>query len=518
VEDAGIVYAVPDDTTWLPTQLWKISRFIGANEPWAYQIWNVLALWGLALCVNRLMREWLEQSFRVSPWLRSSVSLMAGLFCALHPVAGMTACAVSHLDWQLATLFGMLSLICANSLFRIPSYGRLALVIGCVSLAALSAPAGLLLCAGSIWVAWQISHNAHRYQMVAWFTARNKFRTLSIFAVVMIVIALGGALNRTWHVQAGKTGLSWTTHWLTQGQVFWLELRGLITPVDLLPSHTIAWSESWHDWVSVSGLALVVAVSTVAFLVLMRRKRDARRPLYAITMLALWPSVLILGWRTPDAFSEVRWYAALPWGAMLAAWVVGWIITRWNAMKYPLGIAIPVFLAFTTIGHLSRFQDAEQVIALILKREPQNMRMRCFAAELQAKDGNNRGVMQFSLPTEAAYREIVEYNNTNPQGRHYDLVNSLRWWVKIERMVQLAVQKNFGVEMAQAYAANATEKFSNEVRHIASVQPEMKPLLAQFPVPTADAAAVEKLNLPTPIPGVGATAQGEVNEAVSKPE
>ncbi len=505
VEDGGIVYSsaseIPGDN-WLPRQLWQISHFLAAGEPAAYRIWNVLAIWGLSLTVFKIMRLWLEQSHRVSPWLRPQVALLAGLLCTLHPVSGMTACAISHLDWQLATLFGTLSLLAAHAMIQRQSYGSLVLGALWLLLGGLSAPAGLLLGLGAMVVTWQLASPAQRSLTASWFSAKQGWRPLVLFCCAVSILSLAWFLHSVWQRHTSSTSLSWSTHVLTQGQIFWLQLRGLITPTDLLPSHTIAWSERWTDWVSVSGLVLLAALVILTTLSLLRRKSDARRPLYAIVLLALWPSVLILGWRTADAFSEVRWYAALPWGAMFVAWVVGWIITRWNALKYPLGLAIPLFLAFTSLGQLSRFRDADQVIALVLAKEPQNLRMRCFAAELRAQQNNHTAVIQMNLPTEAAYRDVVAYNETNPQGRRYDLVNALRWWVEIEHQVQMAIQKNYGIEYAQAYATSSTEKFAVEVRNVAAQQPEALPLLAQFPV----AAPTEAPAKPKPaqgIPGIG---------------
>jgi hypothetical protein len=505
VEDGGIVYSsiseIPGDN-WLPRQLWKVSHFLAAGEASVYRIWNVLAIWGLSLTVFAIMRLWLEQSHRVSPWLRSQVALLAGLLCTLHPICGMTACAISHLDWQLATFFGTLSLLAAHSMIQRPRYAALVQLVLWLLLGALSAPAGLLLGVGALFVTWQLASPAKRSLTAAWFSAKQGWRPLVVFCSAVLIMGLGWFLHLVWQKQAATTGLSWSTHLLTQGQIFWSQLRGLLTPTDLLPSHTIAWSEQWTDWVSVTGLLLLGSLTILTALSLCQRRSDARRPLYAIVLLALWPSILILGWRTADAFSEARWYAALPWGAMFAAWVVGWIITRWNALKYPLGLAIPLFLAFTNIGQLSRFQDADQVIAMILEKEPQNLRMRCFAAELQAQQHNNTAVMRMNLPTEAAYRDIVAYNETNTQGRRYDLVSALRWWVDVEHLVQVAIQKNFGIEYAQAYASTSKDKFAVEVRNIAAQQPEALPLLALFP----SSNAPEQPTKPKPvqgIPGIG---------------
>jgi hypothetical protein len=361
-----------------------------------------------------------------------------------------------------------------------------------------------------MWVSWQLTSQSQRQVCVAWFSVKQGWRPTIIFVAVIQIMGLAWFLNLVWQRHATSTGLSWSSHVLTQGQIFWMQLRGLITPVDLLPSHTVAWSEHWTDWVSVGGLAMLLTLLVLNFLALNRRRNDSRRPLYAIVLLALWPSVLIVGWRTTDAFSEVRWYAALPWGAMFAAWVVGWIITRWGALKYPLGFAIPIFLGLTSINHLSKFQDADQVIAMVLAREPQNLRMRCFAAELLAEHGDLTAIIKSSIPTEGAYRDLVAYNATNPRGRRYDLVNALRWWVEIEHLVQVAIQKNYGLEYAQAYATNSTNKFSIEVRNIAAEQPEVRPLLAHFPMPPAPEEPA-KSRSGVGIPGVNAaTAQGEI--------
>ena len=513
VEDGGIVYSTASEIpreNWLPRQLWLMSYWFAFGEPWAYQFWNALTLLGTTLCVYRIMRIWLEQSYRVSPWLRSQVALLAGGLFALHPVAGMTACAVSHLDWQLATLFSLLSLLSARSLFQNPGYARLTLSLFLLGCATLSAPSGLLLSAASIWVSWQLTSRAERHRAIAWASVKQSGRPVALFLAGISVMGLAWFLHLIWSHHSQSTGLGWSTHILTQGQLFWTQFRGLMTPVDLLPSHTVAWSEHWTDWVAVAGLLMLTALVSVTVAALIRRPKDARRPLYAIVLLALWPSLLILGWRTPDAFSEVRWYAALPWAAMFAAWVVGWIVTRWNALKYPLGFSIPVFLAFTSLSHLSKFQDADQVIAMILSKEPQNMRMRCFAAELQAQRGQLTSVIKLSNPTEAAYRDIVSFNTANPQGRRYDLVSALRWWVEIENLVQQAIHKNYGAEYAQAYASNSTTKFSQEVRNIAEEQPEARPLLAQFPMPPAPVEAA-KPRLATGIPGIN-TAVGKAGE------
>ncbi len=513
LDDVAIVNATVDNLPkdhWLPRQLWALSAYVAEGEAWAYQIWNVLALWATSLGVYKLMRAWLEESFRVSVWLRSPVSVLAGVLCALHPVASMTACSVGHLDWQLATLCGLLSVLAARAWWQRPGLLPLGGLAGSFLLAVLSAPAALLLGVGGVGICWALASQIERTRARTWLAAGPGGRIAAGGVGCVLVLGLAIHLNILWQRYTGTTsGLTWSTHWLTQGHIFWEEIRSLLIPLNLLPSHTVIWSHHWTDWQSVSGLLLLAALLVLSLCALLRPGHDARRPLYGLILLALWPSVLVLGWRTLDAFAEVRWYAALPWAAMLAAWVVGWITTHWSALKYPLGFAVPACLAFTSIHNLAHFQSSDLIAAQVLQHDPMNLRARCWAAELQAERDNQYGVIQASRPAQEAYVQMLEFNKHDPQGRTYDLVNALRWWVAIEHQVQSAMQKNYGYEYGKAYAANSTLRVVEEVRKVVALNPDAQPYLQRLAL-----AMVEPPpglpHLPSGIPGITSTLSPEV--------
>ena len=284
-----------------------------------------------------------------------------------------------------------------------------------------------------------------------------------------------------------------------------LQFQALLQPTHLLPEHQFPWSEIWRDWPAVVGLSVVVVGSLVSIL---RLCRKSPCPLSALVFLALWPTLLLLGWRTTNLLSEIRWYAVLPWAAVLAAWGLGWLLSRWPAMSLPIGCGLLAGLMFLTIGQTSRFADSTTMAAHILKAEPCNVEVRIFVQEKQASHGNLAAVLANSRPFAEAYQTMDIANENDPYGRRYDLLDALRYWVQSERNAQMAMENNYGSAYAQAFAQASTARFITEVQKLALTEPKALPLLSAL-MPSPAPPEPPKPRAVPGIPGIpGTTAQG----------
>jgi hypothetical protein len=512
ITDQNIVTATLDQIphqNWLPRQLWSLSHVMKPEIIWAYQIWNVLALWLLGLVVYQVAEHFAQRTSRVNPAMANRTGLVAGLLVMCHPLAGTSACSISNLDWQLATLFSTVAAYFALVFASRPQVSVLVFGLISILLAALSSPSGLPLSVGSIFIIFHLAPEGERRRCMEWLLVQQRAAKAVILLGALQIMSLAWLLKSTWDTHSGQIGLSWSAHWLTQGRVFWMQIKSCFVPKGLMPDHTLAWSETWSDWPASLGLALLLLATVTLFVIVGRKHAGSHGPRWAaFLLLALLPTFLMLGWRTARAWSEVRWYAALPWGAIFVAWMLGWLISRWRAMSVPIGLGVPCFLAFTSIGETAKYQGTDELASIVMASEPHNLKVSNFIQEREAERGNLTAVMKASLPFEEAYRTMSIYNATNPHKRRYDLLNALRWWVEAERRVQMAVQKNYGMEYANAYAESSTSRFKDEVKQLAVTQPEALPLFDLLNTPK-NTTPSQKPRTTDSIPGINsATASG----------
>lgn len=512
IADQDIVNATLDtipQQNWLPKQLWSLSHVLKPGVVWAYQIWNALSLWLLGMVVYQVAEHFAQRTTRVNPTMANRTGLIAGLLVMSHPLAGTTSCSISNLDWQLATLFSTTTAYFTLVFSSRPQLS--AMIFGLISLllASFSSPAGLPLGIGGALIILHLAAEGERRRCLDWLLAQRGMAKSAIIIGSFVVMGLSWLLKSTWDKHSGGIGLSWTTHWLTQGRVFWMQIKSCFVPKNLMPDHTLAWSESWSDWPATLGLALLILLTVGLFFFTGRKHPGGHGPRWAaFLLLALLPTCLMLGWRSARAWSEVRWYAALPWGSIFVAWMLGWLISRWRAMSVPIGLGVPCFLAFTSLGETAKYQGTDELASIIMASEPHNLKVSNFIQEREAERGNLTAVMKASLPFEEAYRTMAIYNATNPHHRRYDLLNALRWWVEAERRVQMAVQKNYGTEYANAYADSSTSRFKEEVKLLALTQPEALPLLDLLTIPKSNNVP-SKQRPSDAIPGINsATASG----------
>lgn len=490
---------------WLPSQCWSIAKSVGGDAAWVYRIWNVLALWLLGLTAFGVAREFLGLAGKLSTVIKNRLALSAGLLVVAHPLAGMSACVIANLDWQLTVLFSLFAAKLAWSFMRRPAPAGMLGMLLCVVLADLCAPTGMLLALGGIWVVWRLAAQTQRAEVKAWATARTGWGTGLTIGGLLVVVWLGADLQNAWTQRSLSQGGTWVAHWLTQGRVFLVQFQSLLQPTHLLPEHQFPWSEKWSDWPAVVGLGVIVLASLVCILRLFRKTPC---PLSALVFLALWPTLLLLGWRTTNLLSEIRWCAVLPWAAVLAAWGLAWLFSRWPAMTLPIGWGLPTGLMFLTIGQTSRFADSTTMAAHLLKTEPCNVEVRIFVQEKQASHGNLAAVLADSRPFADAYQTMDIANENDPYGRRYDLLDALRYWVQSERNAQIAMENNYGSEYAQAFAQASTARFITEVQKLALTEPKALPLLSAL-MPSAAPPEPPKPRTPPSIPGIpGTTAQG----------
>ena len=486
---------------WLPAQLWLISKGLCGGAVWAYRVWNVLALWFLSWTVFRIATQFQTRSTDLDFAAKQRVAWTAALLVAAHPLAGTSACQIGNLGWQLAVLFGLTVVQGFWGFLRQPTALRMGLLMLWLLLAAVSAPAGMLLGLGGLWVVWRLATTAERDALGGWFSAKTGWGTGLGIAALAQVLVLGAFLQQAWQHRSIAQGGAWTEHWLTQGRVVWQQLRSFFLPTRLLPEHQFAWSTQWNDWPAVLALALVL--STTGWCVWRLSRDRLPQPLRALLLLALWPTVLVFGWRTTHLLSEVRWYAVLPWVAILMAWGLGWLLQRWPAMQWPLGWGLPMGLLFLSVDQMTRFSDSREMAAYLLKLEPNQVRVRSYLQEKQVLGGQLAAVLSSSTPFANAYQSMQAENAASPFGRRYDLVHTLRWWVMSERRAQSALEQNYGPEYAQAFAQTSTARFIQEVQELARTEPAALPLLAALSSPLPALEPAKPRPMPS-IPGIPA--------------
>lgn len=499
--------AIPQHN-WLPGKLWSISQHFFAGELMGYFIWNALAIWLLGIGVYQVARQFFSLTETIAPSFRTCAALLAGLLAQLHPLTGMTACSMIHLDWQLATIFSLGVAYYVRTLIDKPCIRYLVPATASLILAALSAPVGVPLSLGVGLMVWKLTPSATQQEFFAWAGARKalaqSFSALGITSIAMVC----WWCKKAWETHSHQLALPWPTHWLTQGRVLWLEIKGALFPTHLLPNHALPLSESWADWPALAGLILIVSAALVLIRFLSRNAPPPRNLIYTLALLALLPNMLMLGWRTSDPISEARWHAALPWAAMAVALVIGWLHKHWNALSIPFALAIPSVLGFLSIGQMSHFRHADALANFTLKYEPHNLRIISYLQQIREERGELTEVPKLSQPAEKAYLSMVHYNNTNPMRRRFDLLNAMRWWVQTERRIQSALRQNFGPEYAEVYAEMSSNKFTAQLRELAQTHPDAQALLSKL-LPPAPTPPIASPRLPQAIPGVLPTAVNE---------
>ena len=490
---------------WLPSQCWALSKWLGGGAAWVYRIWNIAALWLLGMAIYSVAGEFLEKSGIIGPQNKRRFALLAGLLVVAHPLAGMSACVIGNLDWQLAVLLSLCAAKLTWKFLRQPAPVSMLGILTCTVLAYLSSPTGLLLSLGGMWTFWRLASGTQRQEVKAWASAKTGWGTGLTIGALLVLILLLSSIQRTWTHHSVGQGVTWTAHWLTQGRVFLVQLQTLLQPTQLMPEHQFPWSEYWRDWPAVVGLSVVV-IACLTCVVRLSCKNPS--PRCALVFLALWPTFVLLGWRTTHLLSEVRWYAVLPWVALLASWGVAWLSNRWSAMSLPIGWVLPIGLMFLSLGQTSHFSDATTMAARILKVDPWHVGVRIFIQEKKVSDGNLAAVLANSRPFADAYQSMDIANENDPYGRRYDLLDALRYWVQSERIAQLAMENNYGREYAQAFAQASTVRFITEVQKLALTEPKALPLLSALLPSSVPAEPAKSRPVPT-IPGIsGTTAQG----------
>lgn len=476
--------------TLIPAALIRLSLFMAPNSIWAVHIWSALALIGLGLSVRTLADRLLEREQRI----HKCVPLFAGLAVMAHPLTGLTGSENVYLGGQLATLGSIWLALSVISLMDRPRVSMLWKMAALLLFVSLCMPGGFLLGAATAAIVAMFRPHASRKATGLWLGMTFKQHWVMTAVLGLELCGLILMLKVGWEAHTNQSSLSWTTHWLSQGRACWLALRSLLAPFGLLPSHVVPFSESWKDWVAVSGLAALVMFGIWSW----RQRNIVSRPslklVASLILLALLPTFLRMFWLSPVVFTEARLYPTLPWIALLTGLGLGWIIRHLRLLGLVLAGAIPCALGLIALPQLQTARDAEQRCHLVLAREPQNFEIRKYLQQLQADSGNLAGVLQTSKATEAIYRSLADYNEQNPTHRRYDLLNALRWWVKGERLVLDALKKNYGDTYGQAFATQSAARLKSEVERLSEMQPEAIPLLAQLeaqevstPSPTVEA-------------------------------